>query len=102
MLLPALNSALAALEETGGKVICSLAALPTHGPGRLFMRDESKTNNADFDRKLLTTEHPGWKKVAEKMLAAGIGADFFLAAPGGGFLDVATIGMLNRISISHR
>ncbi|KAI9745875.1 MAG: COPII coat Sec23p-Sfb3p heterodimer component [Claussenomyces sp. TS43310] len=94
-LLPSLNAALAALEMTGGKVICSLAALPTWGPGRLFLRDTGNTQNAENDKKLLTTEHPGWKKIAEKMVASGIGVDFFLAAPGGGYLDVATIGYVS-------
>lgn len=91
-LLPTLNAALAALEKTGGKVICSLAALPTWGPGRLFLRDTGKIQSAENDKKLLTTEHPGWRKIAEKMVAAGVGVDFFLAAPGGGYLDIATIG----------
>ena len=92
-LLPTLNAALAALEATGGKIICSLAALPTFGPGRLFLRDDGKQQGGDAEKKLLSTEHPGWKKTAEKMVAAGVGADFFLAAPGGGYLDIATIGM---------
>ncbi|KAI1262085.1 beta-sandwich domain of Sec23/24 [Xylariaceae sp. FL1019] len=91
-LLPTLNSCLAALEKTGGKMICSLSALPTWGPGRLFMRDDGKYPGGEIDKKLFTTEHPGWKKAAEKMVAAGVGADFFLAAPSGGYLDIATIG----------
>jgi protein transport protein SEC24 len=91
-LLPTLNSALAALEKTGGKIVCSLAALPTWGPGRLFLRDDGKQHGADAEKKLLSTEHPGWRKTAEKMVAAGVGVDFFLAAPGGGYLDIATIG----------
>lgn len=91
-LLPTLNAALAALEKTGGKVVCSIAALPTWGPGRLFLRDDGKLHSAENDKKLFTTEHPGWKKTAEKMVAAGVGVDFFMAAPGGGFLDIATIG----------
>lgn len=91
-LLPTLNAALAGLEETGGKVVCSLATLPTWGPGRLFLRDDGKINNAENDKKLLTTEHPGWRKIAEKMVSSGVGVDFFLAAPGGGYLDIATIG----------
>ncbi|CAI4217560.1 unnamed protein product [Parascedosporium putredinis] len=74
-LLPALNAAFAGLEATGGKIICSAAALP-HG----------------IDKKLLTTEHPLWTKLGERMAAAGVGADFFLASPSGGYLDVATIG----------
>lgn len=91
-LLPTLNAALAALEKTGGKVICSIASLPTFGPGRLHLRDEVGVKREELDKKLLTTEHPGWRKVSEKMVAAGVGADFFMASPGGGFLDIATIG----------
>ncbi|KAI0129080.1 Sec23/Sec24 trunk domain-containing protein [Xylariales sp. AK1849] len=91
-LLPTLNSALAALEKTGGKIVCSLSALPTWGPGRLFMRDDGKHPGGEIDKKLFSTENPAWKKVSEKMVAAGVGADFFLAAPSGGYLDIATIG----------
>jgi protein transport protein SEC24 len=97
-LLPALSSAVAALEKTGGKVVCSLSALPTWGPGRLFLRDDGKHPGGEIDKKLFTTEHPAWRKMAEKMTAAGIGTDFFLAAPSGGYLDIATIGALAQIS----
>ncbi|KAI0107403.1 beta-sandwich domain of Sec23/24 [Hypoxylon sp. NC0597] len=91
-LLPTLTSCLAALEKTGGKIVCSLSALPTWGPGRLFMRDDGKYPGGEIDKKLFSTEHPAWRKVAEKMVAAGVGIDFFLAAPSGGYLDIATIG----------
>jgi protein transport protein SEC24 len=91
-LLPTLNSAVAALAATGGKIVCSLAALPTWGPGRLFLRDDGSTHNTDAEKKLLKTEHPGFIEVAKKMVQAGIGIDFFMAAPSGGFLDIATIG----------
>jgi hypothetical protein len=91
-LLPTLNAALAALEKTGGKIVCSLAALPTWGPGRLFLRDDGKIRDAENDKRLFTTEHPGWRKTTEKMVSSGVGVDFFLAAPGGGYLDIATIG----------
>jgi protein transport protein SEC24 len=91
-LLPTLNSAMAALAATGGKIVCSLAALPTWGPGRLFLRDDGNVHNTDAEKKLLKTEHPGFVKVAEKMVQSGIGIDFFMAAPSGGYLDIATIG----------
>jgi protein transport protein SEC24 len=94
-LLAALNSAVGALESTGGKVVCSLSALPTWGPGRLFLRDDGKHPGGEMDKKLLSTEHPAWRKVAERMVAAGVGVDFFLAAPSGGYLDIATIGKSN-------
>jgi protein transport protein SEC24 len=91
-LLSTLNAALASLTATGGKIVCSLSALPTWGPGRLFLRDDGNMHNTDAEKKLLTTEHPGYRKVAQKMVESGIGIDFFLAAPSGGYLDIATIG----------
>ncbi|KAH6896855.1 hypothetical protein B0T10DRAFT_475253 [Thelonectria olida] len=91
-LLAALKSSFAALESSGGKVVASCSALPTWGPGRLFMRDDGNHPGGEIDKKLYTTEHPDWKKIAEKMAAAGVGTDFFLAAPSGGYLDIATIG----------
>lgn len=91
-LLPTLNAALSALTTTGGKIVCSLAALPTWGPGRLFLRDDGNMHNTDAEKKLLTTEHPGWRKTAQKMVESGVGVDFFMAAPSGGYLDIATIG----------
>lgn len=97
-LLPALEVALSALMATGGKVVCSLSALPTWGPGRLFLRDDGNAHNTDAEKKLLTTEHPGYRKVAQKMVESGIGADFFLAAPSGGYLDIATIGYISALS----
>lgn len=97
-LLPALNASLAALTATGGKVICSLSALPTFGPGKLHLRDDGKGRDTDAERRLFTTEHPGYKKTANAMVSAGIGVDFFLASPGGGYIDVATIGHLARLT----
>ncbi|KMU75154.1 SFB3 protein, partial [Coccidioides immitis RMSCC 3703] len=91
-LLPTINAAFSALEATGGKIICSLASLPTWGPGRLFMREDGKGQGTDAEKKLFTTEHPGWKKVATKMAESGVGVDFFIAAGGGKYMDVATIG----------
>ncbi|KAK4930280.1 COPII coat Sec23p-Sfb3p heterodimer component, partial [Elasticomyces elasticus] len=97
-LLPALNAALAALTATGGKVICALSALPTFGPGRLTQRDDGKGRDTDAERKLFTTEHPGFKKTAHAMVSNGIGVDFFLASPGGAYMDVATIGHVARLT----
>ncbi|GAB7346648.1 hypothetical protein MBLNU459_g1780t1 [Dothideomycetes sp. NU459] len=91
-LLPTLNAALSALALTGGKIICSLSTLPTSGPGRLILRDKNEGRDTDAEKKLYTTEHPGWRKTAAKMVEAGVGVDFFMAAPSGGYLDIATIG----------
>lgn len=97
-LLPALNASVAALSDHGGKIVCSISALPTWGPGRLFLRDDGKILDPDAEKKLLTAEHPAWRKTASKMVEGGIGADFFLAAPNGGYLDIATIGHISAAS----
>lgn len=98
-LLPTLNSALAALSSTGGKIVCSLSALPTWGPGRLFRRDNgTAAPNNDAEKKLFTTEHPSWKKCGEKMVQSGVGVDFFVATAAGGYLDLATVGHVSATS----
>ncbi|KAL5601416.1 hypothetical protein BROUX41_002597 [Berkeleyomyces rouxiae] len=97
-MLAALNAAVSALEPTGGKMITSLSCLPTWGPGNLFMRDDGKTVGGEPDKRLLTTEHPLWKKVVERMVPAGIGADFFLVSPNGGYLDIGTVGHVPALS----
>lgn len=91
-LLGTLSSVVGALEQTGGKIICSVSALSTWGPGRLFMRDNGQHPGGEPDKKLLNTEHPAWKKIAERMVTAGVGVDFFMASPSGGYLDIATVG----------
>ncbi|KAL2003071.1 hypothetical protein VTN02DRAFT_5087 [Thermoascus thermophilus] len=97
-LLPTINAALSALQETGGKIVCSLASLPTWGPGRLFLREDPKVHGTEAERKLFTTEHTGWKKTATKLAESGVGIDFFIAAPGGAYMDVATVGYPASIS----
>ncbi|KAK0625300.1 hypothetical protein B0T17DRAFT_590918 [Bombardia bombarda] len=94
-LLSTLNSAVAALEKTGGKIFCSLSTLSTWGPGRLFLRDDGKHPGGEPDKKLFSTEHPAWRKLAEKMVSIGVGVDFFMAAPTGGYLDIATVGYVS-------
>ena len=97
-LLPTLNAALSALQPTGGKVVCALASLPTWGPGRLSeQRDDRSLHGTDGERKLYSTEDAGWKKIASKMAEAGVGTDFFIASPGGTYMDLATIGKLTEI-----
>lgn len=98
-LLPSLAAALDSLTATGGKVVCSLSSLPTWGPGRLFLRDKPEMRDTDGERKLFTTEHTGFTKIAKQMTENGVGVDFFLAAPQGGYLDIATIGECIEINI---
>ncbi|KAF2173671.1 hypothetical protein M409DRAFT_15948 [Zasmidium cellare ATCC 36951] len=99
-LLPSLLAGLSALSETGGKVICSLASLPTFGPGRLAVRDrgvQSASNeNPEQEKTLLRVENQAYKKLQADMVKAGVGVDFFLMAPAGGYLDIATIGHVSE------
>ena len=95
-LLPTLESAISSLAMTGGKIVCSSASLPTWGPGRLFLRDKNDLHGIETEKKLFQTEHPGWKKLAGKMVESGVGIDFFIAAAGGKYMDIATIGKLGE------
>ncbi|OJJ99253.1 hypothetical protein ASPACDRAFT_120459 [Aspergillus aculeatus ATCC 16872] len=97
-LLPALNAALAALRPTGGKIIGTIASLPTWGPGALSLRDDPKVHGTDGERKLFTTEHTGWRETAGHLAEAGIGVDMFIAAPSGTYMDVATIGHVPEVT----
>ena len=62
------------------------------------MRDDNKLHGIETEKKLFQTEHPGWRKTADKMVEHGIGVDFFIAAPGGVYMDIATIGKVTRKS----
>ncbi|KAL9131374.1 MAG: hypothetical protein Q9217_000701, partial [Psora testacea] len=97
-LLPTLESAISSMAATGGKIVCSLASLPTWGPGRLFLRDKNDLHGIETEKKLFQTEHPGWKKLAGKMVESGVGIDFFVAAAGGKYMDIATIGHASAVS----
>lgn len=89
-LLPTIKAALSALQATGGKIISCLASLPTFGPGKLVMKDKSQA--PDGENKLFAIDNPDYKAVATKLTEAGVGIDFFVAAPGGSFMDLTTIG----------
>ncbi|KAI5776855.1 hypothetical protein EDC01DRAFT_680536 [Geopyxis carbonaria] len=89
-LQPVLQAALQALQKTGGKIICSLATIPTWGPHRLVLREDSKLYGSEKEKQLFKTENQAWRQVAGKMVEAGVGVDFFLTPSA--YIDVATIG----------
>ena len=62
------------------------------------MRDKNDLHGIETEKKLFQTEHPEWKKLAGKMVESGIGIDFFIAAPAGKYMDVATIGHPSAVS----
>lgn len=89
-LLPTLHAALGALEKTGGKIICSLSSLPTWGPGRLFLREDTKVLGTEKEKVLFSAEHQSWRRVATKFVDAGVGIEFFMTPHA--YMDIATIG----------
>jgi protein transport protein SEC24 len=93
-LIPVLQAALASLQQTGGKIICSLASLPSYGPGKLSMREKGQMAAEDSEqaKELLKPENVLYRKVQGDLVKAGVGVDFFLAAPSGGYLDITTVG----------
>jgi protein transport protein SEC24 len=93
-LLPVLQAALASLQQTGGKIICSLASLPTYGPAKLSMREKGQMAAEDSEqaKELLKPENVSYRKLQVNLVKAGVGVDFFLAAPSGGYLDITTVG----------
>ena len=93
-LIPVLQAALASLQQTGGKIICSLASLPSYGPGKLTMREKGQMAAEDSEqaKELLKPENVLYRKVQGDLVKAGVGVDFFLAAPSGGYLDITTVG----------
>lgn len=56
------------------------------------MRD--KSTSPDGETRLFAIENAEWKALATKLAESGIGIDFFAASPGGGFMDLTTIGIM--------
>lgn len=56
------------------------------------MRDDAKGQGIEAEKKLFTADHPEWKKLSTKLAESGVGIDFFIAAGGGAYMDIATIG----------
>ena len=92
----ALQTALVALEGSGGKVALFTSSLPSIGLGRLPMREDSKIYNTDREKVLYKAENLHYKRLAEKYVEAGIGLDLFLFP--GAYIDVATVGSVSSVS----
>lgn len=76
-----------------------------------MLRDKNDLHGMETEKKLFQTEHPGFRKLAGKMVEEGVGIDLFIAAPSGRYMDIATIGKLllqdltfdgaKRINLGH-
>lgn len=95
-LVPVLQAALSCLQQTGGKIICSLASLPSYGPAKLPMREKGQVASEDSEqaKELLKADNVSYRKLQGDLVKGGVGLDFFLAAPAGGYLDITTVGSL--------
>ncbi|KAK9468239.1 hypothetical protein V1512DRAFT_269973 [Lipomyces arxii] len=84
------------LAATGGKVIISLSALPTWGPGHLVFRDDPRQYHTDKEKTFLAAENVYYKNWGHKYAEAGIGLDLFVFPST--YCDLATVGMVCELS----
>ncbi|KAK9461155.1 Sec23/Sec24 trunk domain-containing protein [Lipomyces oligophaga] len=85
-----------ALQETGGKVFCTISALSTWGPGKLVFRDDPRQYNTEKEKLLFTSDHIFYKALGQKFAEAGIGFDLFVFPSM--YCDLATIGSVCELS----
>ncbi|KAK9446680.1 Sec23/Sec24 trunk domain-containing protein [Limtongia smithiae] len=85
-----------ALQATGGKVIATLSALPTWGPGHLVFRDDPRSYHTEKERSLFTTDLPYYKTWGHKFAEAGIGMDVFVLPTT--YCDLAAFGAMCELT----
>lgn len=90
------RAAYLALEATGGKLSLFLSALPTWGPHKLSMRENSALYGAQEEKTLFDSAHVHWKNVAEEFVGCGVGIDCFILPQA--YVDVATVSTLSTIT----
>ena len=88
------KAAYMAMHDTGGKLCLFLGALPTWGPGKLKMRENTSLYNTPEERVLFDAQNIHWKNVAEEFVTIGVGVDCFFFP--NSYIDIATIGMLSQ------
>jgi protein transport protein SEC24 len=86
----AVEAALAAMKERGGKLTVFQTALPTTGPHALKNREDLKLMNTDKEKVLYEPQDASWKKMATRCAEAGIGVDLYIFPSA--YCDVATVG----------
>ncbi|KAK9358257.1 Sec23/Sec24 trunk domain-containing protein [Lipomyces starkeyi] len=91
-----LDVAFQALSATGGKVIVTLSALTTWGPGRLAFRDDPRQYHTEKEKVLFSAENIYYKKWGQKYAEAGIGLDLFVFPST--YVDLASVGMVSELS----
>eukprot|EP00698_Gefionella_okellyi_P018498 TRINITY_DN5550_c0_g1_i1.p1 TRINITY_DN5550_c0_g1~~TRINITY_DN5550_c0_g1_i1.p1 ORF type:complete len:954 (+),score=203.14 TRINITY_DN5550_c0_g1_i1:57-2864(+) len=85
----AVDAALKAIKNIGGKVITFLHSLPGVGLGKLVNREDKKLINTDKEKSLLTPADDYYKTVAVAASGSQVAFDQFLFCDG--YIDAATL-----------
>ncbi|KAK9476017.1 Sec23/Sec24 trunk domain-containing protein [Lipomyces japonicus] len=91
-----LEAAFKALEATGGKLLATLSALPTWGPGSLAFRDDPRLYHTEKEKILFAPGNPYYKDWGHKYASAGIGVDFFVFPST--YVDIASFGTVPELT----
>lgn len=89
-------AAFLALHDHGGKLCLFLGALPSWGPGKLKMRENTSVYNTSEERTLYDAASIHWKNVSEEFVGIGVGVDCFLFP--NSYIDVATVGTMSQVT----
>lgn len=81
-----------AMSLKGGRMCLFLGALPTWGPGKLRMRENTSLYNTPEEKSLYDAASAHWKNIADEFVNIGVGIDCFLFPSS--YIDVATVGLL--------
>ncbi|KAI9033292.1 Sec23/Sec24 trunk domain-containing protein [Hyaloraphidium curvatum] len=92
----AVEAAMGAMKDRGGKLSVFQTALPTFGPHPLKNREDIKLLNSDKERQLYEPQDAAWKKMATHCAEAGIGIDLYIFPSA--YVDVATVGLLSAMT----
>lgn len=86
----AVQAALAAMKDRGGKLSIFQTMLASHGPHPLKARDETKLLNTDKEKSLYEPQDAAWKKMASQSAEAGVSVDLYVFP--NTYVDIATVG----------
>ena len=96
---PALTAAISLMTPTGGKIVASVAALPTLGEGRLASRADGKLTNQPKEYTLCVPSNEWYKHRSLAASQAQISID--LAVNGDSSVELATIAPVSRYTSGH-
>eukprot|EP01105_Mastigella_eilhardi_P002054 TRINITY_DN1246_c3_g1_i1.p1 TRINITY_DN1246_c3_g1~~TRINITY_DN1246_c3_g1_i1.p1 ORF type:complete len:909 (-),score=246.17 TRINITY_DN1246_c3_g1_i1:29-2374(-) len=94
----AVQAAAQVTKRVGGKLLCFLTGLPTHGEGKLNRRDDAKLLGTDREHTLLCPADPGdfYKSAALELSRLQVTADLFVCTST--YVDLSTVGLLPQIT----